>query len=108
LKLLADATGFEVAQIDFTAGPFNFVRSMKYLAEEKGEWPQWLRRIRWERSKPIRRILKPFFLVVDKLGLGDFLHATLQVALWKSANGETYIRCGLSFMFGLQLRVTKM
>ena len=79
LKALADATGFEVARIDFTAGPFNFVRSMKYLAEEKGQrWPQWLKRIPWDRSKLIRRMLKPFFFLVDKLGFGDFLHATLR------------------------------
>ena len=79
LKSLADATGFEVARIHFTAGPFNFVRSMKYLAEEKAQqWPQWLRRIRWDRSKLVRRMLKPCFFVVDKLGFGDFLHATLR------------------------------
>ena len=79
LKALASATGFEVAQIKFTAGPFNFVRSIKYLVEEKGEgWPQWLKRIRWDRSKFIRRVLKPFFFVVDRSGFGDFLHATLR------------------------------
>jgi SAM-dependent methyltransferase len=79
LKTLADATGFDVAREDFTAGPFNFVRSMKYLLEEKGdEYPAWLRKIRWERSKFIRRSLKPFFFIVDSLGYGDFLNATLR------------------------------
>jgi SAM-dependent methyltransferase len=79
LQALAAATGFQVMAQDFTAGPFNFVRSMKYLAEERGaKWPPWLRRVRWERSKFIRRSLKPFFFFVDMLGYGDFLHATLK------------------------------
>ena len=78
LNVLAEATGFQVMRQDFTAGPFNFVRSMKYLAEEKGEeWPGWFHRIRWDKSKFIRRSLKPFFFFVDALGYGDFLHATL-------------------------------
>jgi hypothetical protein len=29
LTKLADATGFQVMPMDFAAGPFNFVRSMK-------------------------------------------------------------------------------
>ena len=79
LTVLAEASGFEVAEMDFAAGPFNFVRSMKYLAAAKGQhWPPWLRRIRWDRSKPLRRILKPFFFAVDRFGFGDFLHATLR------------------------------
>jgi len=79
LNVLAEATGFEVAHSNFTAGPFNFVRSMRYLLEEKGErYPSWLRSIRWDRSKLIRRALKPFFFFVDSLGYGDFLHATLR------------------------------
>ena len=79
LKTLADATDFHVVHQDFAAGPFNFVRSMKYLAEEKSkQWPVWLHRIRWDRSKFIRRALKPFFFFIDLLGCGDFLHATLR------------------------------
>jgi len=79
LEVLAAATGFEVLCADFTAGPFNFVRSMKYLAEEKANsWPKTLRRIRWERNRFIRRAFKPFFFFVDSLGFGDFLHATLR------------------------------
>ena len=79
LNVLAEATGFEVVRQNFAAGPFNFVRSMKYLAEEKGEqWPSWLRRTRWDRNKLIRRMLKPFLFVVDRCGFGDFLHATLR------------------------------
>jgi hypothetical protein len=79
LNVLAEVTGFEVAHSNFTAGPFNFVRSMKYLLEEKGErYPGWLRRIRWNRSKLIRRTLKPFFFFVDSPGYGDFLRATLR------------------------------
>ena len=79
LQFLCDATGFEIADISFKAGPFNFVRSVKYYFEEKGRrWPSWFREIQWERSKFIRRALKPFFFAVDSLGYGDFLHATLQ------------------------------
>jgi len=79
LNLLAETTGFQVTHMHFSAGPFNFVRSMKYLAEEKGRhWPGWLRKIRWEKSKFIRRSLKPFFFFVDSLGFGDFIHATLR------------------------------
>jgi hypothetical protein len=64
---------------------------MKYLAEEKGEqWPGWLRRIRWDKSKFIRRSLKPFFFFVDALGYGDFLHATLEKSASKrSAHGPS-------------------
>lgn len=79
LERLAQSTGFEITQRSFNAGPFNFVRSMKYLAHDKGDyWPRWMRRIRWERSKAVRRALKPFFFFVDGLGFGDFLHATLE------------------------------
>ena len=79
LQMLCDATGFEIARVHFKAGPFNFVRSVKYFFEEKGQhWPSWIRGIRWEGGKFIRRALKPFFFVVDSLGYGDFLHATLR------------------------------
>ena len=78
LDTLAGKTGFQVQDMNFVAGPFNFVRSMNYLIEEKGRhWPAWLKGIRWERNKFIRRSLKPFFFFVDALGYGDFLHATL-------------------------------
>jgi methyltransferase family protein len=35
LTALADATGFEVAQMNFTAGPFNFVRSTRSHGGER-------------------------------------------------------------------------
>ncbi|MDH3444211.1 MAG: methyltransferase domain-containing protein, partial [Deltaproteobacteria bacterium] len=79
LMTLCDRTGFEIAGMHFTAGPFNFVRSLKYYFETKGRFsPQWLRRIPWERSKLIRRALKPFFFFIDASGYGDCLHATLR------------------------------
>jgi SAM-dependent methyltransferase len=79
LETLCDATGFEIARMRFTAGPFNFVRSLTlFFAEDGKRWPLWIRRIRWERSKFVRRALKPFFFFVDAAGYGDFLHATLR------------------------------
>jgi SAM-dependent methyltransferase len=79
LRALATATGFEVVRENFSAGPFNFVRSVKYWLEEKGDrWPRRLKKIRWEHNKFIRRALKPFFFFVDSIGYGDFLHATLR------------------------------
>lgn len=79
LQTLCDATGFEIASVHFNAGPFNFVRSVKYFFEEKGKrWPSWIRDVRWEKNKFIRRALKPVFFVVDSMGYGDFLHATLR------------------------------
>lgn len=79
LKILAEFSGFEIVDTNFAAGPFNFVRSMRYLADARGErWPDWLRNVRWERSKLIRRLLKPLFFLIDSLGYGDFLHATLR------------------------------
>jgi SAM-dependent methyltransferase len=79
LRELCDATGFDIASTRFDAGPFNFVRSVKYFFEEKGRhWPSWLRSIPWDRSKLFRRAVKPLFFFVDSLGFGDFLHATLR------------------------------
>lgn len=79
LKFLCRATGFEVIRLRFRSGPFNFVRSVKYYLEDTGDrWPDRLRRIDWPSSKPIRRTLKPFFLLIDALRLGDVIHATLQ------------------------------
>jgi SAM-dependent methyltransferase len=79
LQFLCDATGFEIAAINFKAGPFNFVRSVQYFFGEKGnDWPAWIRNIRWARSKFIRRALKPFFFIVDAFGYGDFFHAMLR------------------------------
>jgi SAM-dependent methyltransferase len=79
LQTLCDATGFEIATVNFTAGPFNFVRSVKYFFEEKGKrWPRCIRDIHWERNKLIRRALKPVFFFVDSIGYGDFLHAILR------------------------------
>jgi len=79
LEYLCDTTGFEIVAIDFTAGPFCFVRSINYFFEEKGKrWPGAIRRIDWLRSKLLRRALKPFFYFVDRAGYGDILHATLR------------------------------
>ena len=78
LKTLAELTGFTIQDQDFSAGPFNFVRSIRYLLEaQKDRYPSWLRRINWEHSKFIRRALRPFFFLVDSAGHGDFVHATL-------------------------------
>lgn len=80
LRFLCDATGFEIAMIRFRSGPFNFVRSVKYYLDDKGDrWPRWLREINWPSSKPIRRTLKPFFSLLDGLRLGDVLQVTLQL-----------------------------
>jgi len=79
LAYLCRATGFEVVNISFRSGAFNFVRSVKYFLDEDGKhWPAWMRRIDWPRSKPIRRILKPFFLLVDLGQVGDVMVATLK------------------------------
>ena len=86
LRFLCDATGFEIVEIRFRSGPFNYVRSVKYYLEETGErWPDWLRHINWPSNRPIRRVLKPFFLLVDAIRLGDVMKATLK----KSVQGET-------------------
>lgn len=79
LSILCAATGFEIVKIRFPSGPFNFVRSVKYLLEERGRnWPRWLHRIDWPRNRLIRRTLKPFFFLVDQLRLGDVMVAILQ------------------------------
>ena len=85
LQVLCGATGFEVVQMNFASGPFNFVRSVKYFFEEKGKsWPRWMRGVRWDRSKFIRRSLKPFFFLVDTAGYGDFLRVTLRKSATRS------------------------
>ncbi len=79
LRFLCDATGFQIAKIRFQSGAFNFVRSVKYLLEEKGgRWPKQLHGIDWPRNKLIRRTLKPFFYVLDQLRLGDVMVALLE------------------------------
>ena len=79
LKYLCGATGFEVVNISFRSGAFNFVRSVKYFLDEDGKhWPAWMRRIDWPRNKPIRRILKPFFLLADLGQVGDVIVGTLK------------------------------
>ncbi len=79
LQTLCDATGFEIAQVRYTAGPFTFVRSIDYFLQERGkDWPRWIKKIDWPRNKAMRRALKPFFFCVDAAGFGDFLHATLK------------------------------
>jgi len=79
LKFLCDATGFDIVKLRFSSGAFNFVRSVKYLLEEKGDrWPLWLRRINWPRNKLIRRTLKPFFFMIDQIRLGDVMVAILR------------------------------
>jgi len=78
LRTIAEKAGFSIQAENFSAGPFNFVRSVRYLLEaQKDRYPSWLRKIDWEHSKLIRRILKPIFLVIDTGGYGDFMHATL-------------------------------
>jgi len=77
--VLAAATGFQVQSLDFTAGPFNLVRSLRYFFDENASaYPQWLVNFPWHRSKGFRRALKPLFVIIDKLGYGDVLHATLR------------------------------
>lgn len=79
LSFLCDTTGFEAVKIRFNSGAFNFVRSVKYLLEERGRsWPRWLHEIDWPRNKLIRRTLKPFFFLVDVIGSGDVMVATLR------------------------------
>ena len=79
LSFLCAATGFEIVKIRFPSGPFNFVRSVKYLLEERGRnWPIWLHRIDWPRNRLIRRTLKPFFFLVDRMGIGDVMMAILR------------------------------
>jgi len=79
LRFLCDATGFKIVKIAFRSGPFNFVRSIKYYLDEAGDhWPYWLRRINWPSSKLIRRTLKPIFVLVDALCLGDVIHVNLR------------------------------
>jgi SAM-dependent methyltransferase len=78
LDVLCQGSGFKIAHINFAGGSFNFVRSMKYFLETKGtHWPKWIRNIRWDRNKFIRRSLKPFFFVVDVANYGDFVEVTL-------------------------------
>lgn len=81
LAFLCRDTGFEIIHLRCRSGPFGFVRSVKYFFEEGGNrWPAWLRRIDWARSRPIRRALKPLFSMLDVLGLGDVMVATLTAA----------------------------
>ncbi len=78
LRSLCESTGFQPIEIRFRSGAFNFVRSVKYLLEDKGEkCPLWLRKVNWSSNKIIRRSLKPFFFLVDIIGLGDVMKATL-------------------------------
>jgi SAM-dependent methyltransferase len=79
LQFLCAKTGFKIVSLDYTAGPFSFVRSVKYFLEEGGDhWPGWLRRINWPNNKIIRRVLKPAFICIDLIGFGDFLNAILK------------------------------
>ncbi|MBM4263587.1 MAG: class I SAM-dependent methyltransferase [Deltaproteobacteria bacterium] len=78
LRVLCDASGFDIAAMNFSAGPFNCVRSLRYFLNEHENWPVWIRRIRWDHSKLLRRLLRPIFVIVDSCGYGDFLHATLR------------------------------
>jgi SAM-dependent methyltransferase len=78
LQTLAEITGFKIQTQQSSGGPFNFVRSVGYLLEDDGNrYPNWLRNIDWVHSKLIRRALKPFFLLLDLAGYGDFMHVTL-------------------------------
>lgn len=79
LRFLCRSTEFRAVKIYYQSGAFNFVRSVKYLLEQKGgHWPKWMHRIDWPRNRLIRRTLKPFFLLVDQLRLGDVMVAILQ------------------------------
>ena len=79
LRFLCATTGFQIIKIRYRSGAFNFVRSVQYFLEEKGrDWPAWLHRIDWPRNKLIRRTLKPFFFLVDMVGFGDVMMATLK------------------------------
>jgi SAM-dependent methyltransferase len=79
LEFLCNATGFEIVEIRFDSGAFNFVRSVQFFLEEKGRhWPGWFHRINWHRNKLIRRTLKPLFLLADLLRFGDVMVATLR------------------------------
>lgn len=79
LRALCDASGFEIVKIKFRAGPFCLVRSVRLYFDGRGRaWPAWIRNIPWERSKAIRRSLRPFFRIVDAAGFGDFFHAVLR------------------------------
>ena len=81
LKFLCEATGFRIVNIRFRSGAFNFVRSMQYLLEDRGErWPRWIRRLDWLHNRMIRRTLKPFFFLIDTVRLGD----TMQVVVVKA------------------------
>jgi hypothetical protein len=78
LRTLAELAGFTIQDQDFSAGHFNFVRSVRYLLEtQRDRYPSWLRRINWEHGKLIRRALRPFFFLIDSAGYGDFVHLTL-------------------------------
>ena len=82
LRFLCSTTGFEIVEIRFQSGAFNFVRSVKYLLEDKGRQRLgWLLRIDWPRNKLVRRTLKPFFFLVDLLRIGDVMVATLRKEL---------------------------
>lgn len=79
LRFLCAASGFEISNLSFRSGAFNFVRSVKYFLEEKGRhWPGCIRQIDWPRNKLIRRTLKPFFFLVDVVGFGDVMMAILR------------------------------
>jgi SAM-dependent methyltransferase len=79
LEYLCAATGFQVSDINFSSGPLNLLRSMNYYFEENGrKWPRAIAQLNWQKSKAVRRLLKPFFFMVDGLGFGDSLHATLR------------------------------
>lgn len=81
LKFLCDLTGFKVARRRCRSGPFIFVRSLGYLLQEKGgAWPLWFWRGGWPKRRAVRRIARPFFYIVDRLGWGDILVAELEHA----------------------------
>lgn len=82
LRTLCSAAGFEIERLRFRSGPFNFVRSMAYMVEERSQIGfGLLPRIDWKKSKLVRRASKPFFFLVDLVGYGDVMRATLGKAL---------------------------
>lgn len=78
LRSLCGRTGFEIIDLRFRSGPFNFVRSMGYwLEEERPFIPRWLRNLDWPHNRLIRRTLRPFFFFVDLVRWGDVMAVTL-------------------------------
>jgi SAM-dependent methyltransferase len=91
LKFLSMATGFKIVNLKLRSGAFNFVRSLKYHNEESAEhWHGWAK-IDWVHNRAIRRMLKPFFFLVDILGRGDIIYCILMKAD-KQSKSQSLVR----------------